>query len=94
MASSTPPNAADLAAERMPVRSDRKPPVMAPAAMEFQGSSCGSDAAAHSRSLHSAAITGESNTAVLSTCEQAYGVTLRPKSHRSSESCEEKRPGL
>ena len=37
--SSTPPNAADLAADRMPVRSCRKPPVSAPEAMLFQGSS-------------------------------------------------------
>ena len=36
----TPPKAADLAAERAPVRSCRKPPVSAPALMEFQGSSC------------------------------------------------------
>ena len=39
MASSTPPKAADLAAERIPVRSCRKPPVKAPAAMLFHGSS-------------------------------------------------------
>lgn len=40
LTSSTPPKAADLAALRMPVRSCRKPPVAAPAAMEFHGSSC------------------------------------------------------
>lgn len=36
----TPPKAADLAADLGPVRSCKKPPVKAPAAMEFQGSSC------------------------------------------------------
>jgi len=39
IARSTPPNAADLAADAGPVRSCKKPPVRAPAAMEFQGSS-------------------------------------------------------
>lgn len=39
IASSTPPNAADLAALAGPVRSCRKPPVSAPAAIEFHGSS-------------------------------------------------------
>lgn len=38
--SKTPPNAADLAADLAPVRSCKKPPVRAPAAIEFQGSSC------------------------------------------------------
>ena len=42
--SSTPPNAADLAADRAPVRSCRKPPVSAPALIEFHGSSCSSGA--------------------------------------------------
>lgn len=35
----TPPKAADLAADAGPVRNCRKPPVRAPAAMEFHGSS-------------------------------------------------------
>ena len=35
-----PPKAADLAADLGPVRSCKKPPVRAPAAMEFHGSSC------------------------------------------------------
>ena len=39
IASSTPPNAADLAADAGPVRNCRNPPVSAPAAIEFQGSS-------------------------------------------------------
>ena len=39
---STPPKAADLAADLGPVRSCKKPPVRAPAAMEFHGSSCNS----------------------------------------------------
>lgn len=38
--SRTPPNAADLAADLGPVRSCKKPPVNAPAAIEFHGSSC------------------------------------------------------
>ena len=40
LTSRTPPNAADLAAERSPVRKWRKPPVKAPAEIAFQGSSC------------------------------------------------------
>lgn len=39
LTSKMPPKAADLAADLGPVRSCRKPPVRAPAAMEFQGSS-------------------------------------------------------
>ncbi len=38
--SKMPPKAADLAADLGPVRSCKKPPVRAPAAMEFHGSSC------------------------------------------------------
>ena len=40
LASRMPPASADLAADAGPVLRDRKPPVSAPALIEFQGSSC------------------------------------------------------